>query len=515
MDQLHQRSWNSLPNDEFGDFQTPLELAKQCLNLLHIAPNARILEPTCGKGTFLQAAAEVAPGSERVGIEVNESYAETAQQWGAVSVANIFETNLARDLTWRTDEDLVVIGNPPWITSAQLNRLDSANLPPKENFKGAKGLDALLGSSNFDVCEYVLLKVLKELAGRKITMGMLCKTQVARNVLKHAADMDLPLAGARVHRIDAMRWFEASVDACWFVVTLDPALSPDYTAAVHEDISAPNAEPSGRFGVVDGVFVSNVDKYQSVRDADGTSPYSWRSGMKHDASAVFELTAQPHPVTKDGQTPEVEDGFIFPLLKCTDIFRGRHLEQTKWVIVPQQTFGADTNQLSSVAPNLWRYLTANATALDGRKSSIYKNRPRFSVFGHGPYTYAKYKVAISGLHKEPRFRLVPPLNGLPVVLDDTCYFTAFDDPTEACIATALLSSPECVALIESLVFWDSKRPITKKLLQRLDTSKLPRDEDSIITSAHYIAREASVELDEEKARNMLQLFGTEPDSFLF
>ena len=45
---------------EYGDFQTPLELARDACRLLAnrgLKP-ASIVEPTCGKGSFLAAAAE-------------------------------------------------------------------------------------------------------------------------------------------------------------------------------------------------------------------------------------------------------------------------------------------------------------------------------------------------------------------------------------------------------------------------------------------------------------------------
>ena len=58
----------------FGDFQTPLDLARQCC---HIALNQfgsvdTVVEPTCGQGTFVRAALEVFPSSDVVGLEINE-----------------------------------------------------------------------------------------------------------------------------------------------------------------------------------------------------------------------------------------------------------------------------------------------------------------------------------------------------------------------------------------------------------------------------------------------------------
>ncbi len=49
--------------------------------------------------------------------------------------------------------------------------------------------------------------------------------------------------------------------------------------------------------------------------------------------------------------------------------------------------------------------------------SIYQNRPRFAVFGVGPYSFAPWKVVISGLCKVPNFVVVPPMNGRPFTVD--------------------------------------------------------------------------------------------------
>ncbi len=496
-----------MPNNEFGDFQTPLGLAAQCLKVLGLPDNARVFEPTCGQGSFLEAAARIAPGSDRLGVEINSKYAEQATEWGRIATGNVFQMELPEVADWASDGPLFVVGNPPWVTSAELKRMDSANLPPKENFKKVKGLDALLGSSNFDVCEYIILKALREFSGQPFVLGMLCKTQVARNVIEYASTIALPIANAAIYRIDAMRWFDAGVDACWFTVEVDPAAVPNYTVATFEDVFEPEAERSGRFGIVDSRLVSDVDKYLSVSQADGQSPYVWRSGLKHDASSVFELVAGPQPTTKAGVSLDLEPEYVFPFLKSTDIFRGRHRSLSKWVIVPQMEFGAETTHLRFTAPKLWSYLEANAAALDGRKSSIYRNRPRFSVFGHGEYTFAPYKVAVSGLHKESVFRLVIPLNEQPVVLDDTCYLLPFDDATEAAVVTAILNSRECTALIESLVFWDSKRPITKKLLSRLDLNKLPVDAGVVVEDARTMAEALDVSFDAERATGMVGRLG--------
>lgn len=493
-----------MANNEFGDFQTPELLARRCLETLSIGSKARFLEPTCGTGTFLKVASQLPNvDSERIGLEINPFYAEEAKQWGDIFVENIFTSSLDKDVSWKSEDPLYVIGNPPWVTSAELRRMDSGNLPPKENFKKSKGLDALLGSSNFDVCEYIILKILKELSGQRFTLGMLCKTQVARNILQVAKSLGLSLSGSEIYPIDSKKWFKASVDACWFIVAVDPAFASNYSASVFSDLFDEELSPVKHIGFVNDLFVSDIEEYDASAVLDGTSPFVWRSGLKHDASAVFELKASPEPISRSGISPNIEDGYIFPLLKSTDIYRSR-LELRNWVVVPQKVFGAETRQLEHIAPNLWNYLVAHAEALDGRKSSIYRNRPRFSVFGHGDYTYAPYKVAISGLHKSVNFQLVKPINGFPVVLDDTCYFLPFINGTEAAVVTAMLCSEEVLGLIDSLVFWDSKRPITKKLLSRIDISKLPSDKDLIMRSAREIAEKSDIPFEDSHAKNFIK-----------
>jgi hypothetical protein len=254
-------------------------------------------------------------------------------------------------------------------------------------------------------------------------------------------------------------------------------------------------------------MVSDVDQYASVREGDGECPYEWRSGLKHDAAGVFELVAAPAPTTQHGTQLDLEPDCLLPLLKSTDVFRGRHRDLARWVIVPQRSLGEDTSSLKRRAPKTWAYLDANAEVLDGRKSSIYRNRPRFSVFGHGDYSYAPYKAAVSGLHKTPVFRFVAPIAGKPVVLDDTCYFLPFDDATEALATAAALGSPECNRLIELLVFWDSKRPITKKLLARIDLNRLPFDRPTVVQAASDNAALEGIPFDPARAEHLMERFG--------
>src|SRR5262249_21384965 len=120
----------------------------------------------------------------------------------------------------------LVVGNPPWVTSAELGSLAGAYVPPKSNVKHLAGLEARTGSANFDVAEAVWLKLARELAGESPTIAILCKVSVAPSLPQFPQSAGLPVTDASIRRVDAGRWFRATVDACLFRVTLT-ASGPD------------------------------------------------------------------------------------------------------------------------------------------------------------------------------------------------------------------------------------------------------------------------------------------------
>ncbi len=178
-----------------------------------------------------------------------------------------------------------------------------------------------------------------------------------------------------------------------------------------------------------------------------------------------------------GEGVDIEAEFVYPLIKGTDLTRAPAACPERATLLTQKSLGEPTEPLAERAPRLWSYLTSHRALFAQRKSSIYRGQPPFSLFGIGPYSFALYKVAISGMHKTPRFRALGPVLGRPVMLDDTCYFVACATAEEASILTALCNDPISLGLLGSLMFLDAKRPITKKLLQRIDLSAVLRRAD--------------------------------------
>jgi len=212
---------------DLGDFQTPPELVAAVLETL--GPIGlrwpRVLEPTCGQGEFIAGLlAHRTPPREILGIEIQEGHCELARSLSvekAPSNAHVtimhgdfFGFNLKEDLSWREQGPLLVVGNPPWVTTAELGRSATNWQPPKRNIKGLRGLAARTGASNFDVAEAIWLKLIYELADQAPTIALLCKTAVARRVLQYAHRARLPLSAASIRRIDSRK--------CRSVATMRP-----------------------------------------------------------------------------------------------------------------------------------------------------------------------------------------------------------------------------------------------------------------------------------------------------
>jgi hypothetical protein len=489
---------------DYGDFQTPLPLARQCMQVIG-GKWARVLEPTCGLGSFLQAAIET-QDADVVGMEIQPKHVEVALTTGArVIEQDIFVADLIQIPAWTREGPLLVVGNPPWVTNADLGRMGSTNRPERMNFKNMSGFDAMTGASNFDITEYIWIKLIVQLQSENPTISMLCKTQVARNVLSFCAQAQLPIASASIHLINAKKWFGVMTDACLFTVNVGSGNS--YQANVYQALQ--DTQPTHRVGVVGGKLVADVDDYLRHEAIDGLSPVQWRQGLKHDAAAVMELAENNGPCSRDGVLVDIEPEYLLPFIKCTALYHGQVSEIGRWVVVPQRRLGEETDKLKSEAPKLWKYLNDNGDALDARKSSIYNNRPRFSVFGIGDYTFAPYKVAISGLHKKPSFRIVGPLVGQPTILDDTCYFLACDSAEDASLFYALITTQIALDLVTGIMFPDAKRPITKKLLQRVDLAAILdlSDHDALVSAAMEASKEYGLDVKKEDlARRLPVLF---------
>lgn len=470
---------------QFGDFQTPSELSHQLCDLLvRRGVNPRlVVEPTCGVGSFVLAAAKAFDTAEVLGYDINQAHiAEARKKVEAaglghrvtIAEANVFATDWGQQLE-SAPSPMLVIGNPPWVTSADMRRFGGGNLPEKSNLKGLSGLDAITGAGNFDISEWILLSLLEGLQDRQATVAMLCKKSVARRVVEHAAKRALALDCEGFWDIEAKLIFGVSVAAGFFVFHTGRQ-SGGSTCDCMELSEHGDDAPLHTFAVDDGLLLSDLHAFRRWRSLRGVDSLRWRSGIKHDCAAVMELRQIRPGVYLNGLGEEVhlEEEYLFPLLKTSDLLHGIPDILERRVLVTQRRVGDATDPIEEGAARTWDYLHRHKTRLDSRASSIYKRRPEFAIFGVGPYAFTPYKVVTSGLSSELRFVCLGPVGDKPVMADDTCYLLGFHEEIHARIAESLLTSAPAQEFLRALMFTDAKRPVTSKLLEQLHLGELAR-----------------------------------------
>lgn len=472
---------------EYGDFQTNLNFAQSIAQFLYnkkqINPKF-VIEPTCGKGNFIVAALSSFNQIEKIiGIEIYKPYiwetkfniinyyiSNPTEFKPKIEIlhGNIFDLDFSIFVNEPINE-ILVIGNPPWVTNSKLSSLDSKNLPQKSNFKKHCGFDAITGKGNFDIGEYITLMMFDAFHDLKGHFAFLIKNSVIKNVVFDQYRRKYKISEIEKFAIDSKREFNVSVEASLFICKLNSG--PEYTCM---DFDFYNPEKSVReFGWVSDKFVSNTDFYFHNQEIDGVCPFEWRQGIKHDLSSVMELE-RVNGQYVNGKQEEItlEEDLIYGLLKSSDLKQEIINQPRKFTIITQKKIGQNTAFIKQMFPKTFQYLQSHKQYFNKRKSSIYNNKPDFSIFGIGDYSFKLYKVAISGLYKTFSFSLIFPLNDKPIMLDDTCYLLGFDNLEFAVYTFVLLNSDKTRNFLQAITFSDAKRTFTKDILMRIDLYKL-------------------------------------------
>lgn len=469
---------------EYGDFQTPESLAE--LTIKRVLENNKlpnvILEPTCGKGAFiLGALKQINSFVKYYCIEIYKPYIWISKfkilEYFLLNPdrivphiefihQNIFEINLNETIEIKSEDFLLIIGNPPWVTNSQLGLLNSDNLPKKSNFKGHNGFDAITGKGNFDIAEYICLMLFNAFSNTNGIFAFLVKNIVVKNLINDQYQNNYKIGDMIQFSFDAKKEFNVSTDASLFFCKLNTNTSFQClrTSIYSEDKSTDNY-----FGFVGDKFVSNVKSYDQYKSYDGKSPIIWRSGVKHDCSKIMELEKiNGNYINQLNEEIELESDLVYGLLKSSDL-KNIVIDTTrKYTIITQKKIGEDTSYIQRQYPNIYSYLINHKEYFSSRKSKIYNDKPLFSIFGIGNYSFTKYKVAISGLYKQTKFSLLLPFNNKPMMVDDTCYFIGFDNIYDALIILLALNHESTQKFLNSLIFYDTKRIITKDILMRID-----------------------------------------------
>ena len=459
---------------EYGDYQTPVEFTeKVCMyikEVCHINPTA-IIEPTCGVGHFLKSSL-LFDANEYYGIEINKEYCDICKKEinnDKVKIINSDFFSFSTKSLIKDSRQILIIGNPPWITNSTLSTLNSKNLPLKTNFKKEKGINAITGRGNFDICESIILQIINEYKNTNAFITMLCKTSVARNIFKELKRNYINFKLCKILEFDAVKVFDISASACVLLIHLSEKEDTLDFCNIYDFENSEVLKSQIKFS--DGNFYNKKDT--DIENFDGVCCFEWRQGVKHDCSKIMELSLQNGNLQNGrNEIIQIENDIVFPLIKSS-MFKSPIIHDfSKYVIVTQKKVREETKYIKTELPKTWKYLNDNIMLFENRKSSIYNNAPLFSMFGIGKYSYSKYKVGVSGFYKKPLFSVLYSDDGKPVMTDDTSYFICFDKFDTAYIAMLILNSEKVQKFLTNLVFLDDKRPYTKKILGRIDFSKI-------------------------------------------
>lgn len=224
---------------------------------------------------------------------------------------------------------------------------------------------------------------------------------------------------------------------------------------------------------------------------EGSNHYKPRHGVVNDLVSVFfvnilgrendklllvENSRKTSKKTK--KVPDIkttiEPDLIFPCVKS------RHVK--KWTIigydyllVPQTKAGKVESRLETQTPLTYQYLTTYKEHLLNRSSVHFKDKPFYSVYSVGPYTFLPYKVIWCSMHKEPMFAVAKPLHdkylGQRVIIpDNPMSYIALNDLEEANFVCGILNS-RLLANYFSAKGRGTKYPISQKVVSGVPIPK--------------------------------------------
>ncbi len=475
---------------EWGDVQTPKYLIEKVYKILvdlNFNPNI-IIEPTSGTGGFILNAPKYFQNLKLIyGVEIQKQHIWTSaykliveglgkkgQKNSSLLIRlihdDVFNHNFEFDMI-NSNDSLLIVGNPPWVTISELSMLNSENVPKRSNIKKFKGIDALTGKSNFDITETIVNKMIKLFSNYEGKIAILCKNSVVRNILKETKNHQLNISNIRALSFNAKEYFGKTCSASLFIADFTPNKSETFCTVAN--IDAPNTILR-KIGWYKDQFVSDIAKYKQNSQLEGQFPFIWRQGIKHDCTSVLELQINEDGqlINKKNEIIKIEEDLVYPLLKGSSLRSFLPRDTTNRLILTQTKLSDDTERIKENFPKTWDYLIKNKNAFTKRKSQIFREKTQFAIFGVGEYVLSPYKVALAGFYKKPLFTLVTPHNGKPVLFDDTCYYMSFQDYIDALFTCTILNSKELLDFLNSIVFIESKRPFTKEILMRINLAQL-------------------------------------------
>jgi SAM-dependent methyltransferase len=490
------------------------------------------LDPSCGTGAFLAPLWQ--KGYEKVyGFELDPLVALTAQfsylsqrvaqktnsspifQLDAFSLASaerqlfMAETLITFEEAGKSAESILsvdcLIGNPPWVTWADLSKPYREFLKPlwfENGLVQKKGYRLLLGNSRADIAHLFTFHCMETFLKDNGIIAFLLPLSAIKGSEASSHFRSFRLASGKeievleIHDLSAIRPFDDAVgDTCILIarkcgITKYPIpyvewrQSPGGIEKLRRCAFIPT--PAGPF-----LLLHNEKSEHVIPKMLGASDYQARQGINTcGANAIFFF--EPENI------PNIEEAYLYPLLRYNDVQRW-HAVPTLRVLFPYDRENPKTpialSEIRRDSPKSYRYFTKHRTTLKNRTSAVIQNNIKnnlyHTLFGVGSYTFARWKVVWQSFGaKKMSAAVVSKEKCKPIIPNQAlhCYI-ATDERDEAYFLAGVLNSFLFEYAVGSINKPGSKSYAQPSILNKI---RIPRYENSL--SLHRQITELSKQL---------------------
>lgn len=484
-----------------GEYYTPDWLAHFILQQLDIQATDRVLDPTCGSGTFLvllyrhwQRLGVTAPLSQMAGIDINPLACLAAKANLILNSAPPLkqttlpiycaDTLLAPPHLQKFD---MIVGNPPWVnwqTLAPDYRQQTKALWTDYGLFPHVGFDSILGKGKKDLSlllTYVVVaRYLKEGGRLAFVMSQaVLKAGGAAEAFRQFNFSNPSLAPYHVDDFSQMRIFSGAETK---PIVLYLASQPDSAARINyhiwqaptarvahdaplsviEDFTCQTAITEPIAGKGSAWLTGQAPAIAAVRKLVGKSVYDAHAGAySGGANAVYWLDVLAYEedrclvrnITAGAKraVPQVErwleTRFIYPLLRGRDVKRWQAVPSVHMLIVqdPQTRQGYAIDWLAQHYPLTYAYLKEFEPILRQRatfKRYFRRDVPFYTMFDIGHYSFCRYKVVWHGFGKRRMAAAVVGTIDQKAIMSNQAMhpFIGLNDEDEAHYLAACLNS---------------------------------------------------------------------------
>jgi len=253
--------------------------------------------------------------------------------------------------------------------------------------------------------------------------------------------------------------------------------------------------------------------------------YKARHGVVNDLNSLFlvevikEVDKQLIQVRNLGEkgkkkiktiVKDLEKDLIFPLIKPRDAKRWG-IATYQYMLVPQKKAGENNESDMRInQPKTYAFLNSFKKELATRKSKWFygEEKPFYSLFGIGEYTFQKYKIVWCCMSYQPNFSVVSEIKDdligkKTMIPDNTIGYISVDNKKEAHYICSLLNSNKALALF-LLKSSKSKWGISIQMVNQIPIKEFDKNDSNHIKlatlseNAHKIKNESKIKEIESK-----------------